>query len=839
MPPARGAAPAPFGLAVAAGLLAGVLWVQGLASLPEAAWQFAWAFAGLLLWWRGEWLRPLGAALVGIALAGAHGAAALQAQLPASLAGLPLEVEGLVIGLPTRHDDATRFLFTVTRGAGRASVLAGRTVRLGWFVEPPETPPTLEPGSRWRLRLKLRPPRGLVNPGGVDMERRALEQRIAATGHVLDPADARLISPGQGLDARRAGLSARIAAAVPGAGARFVQALALGDTRGLDDHDWEVLRATGLTHLIAISGFHVGLVAGFGALLGQGAWWLFPRLGRRLPRPQGAAVSALLMAAGYTALAGFALPTVRTALMIAVVAGARLLRRPLGTGNALALAAVAVLLADPLSVLAPGFWLSFLGVAWLLWCLPSGPGQGWWKPFLGAQAVAMLGLLPLGVWFFQQASLPGPLVNLVGIPWISLGVVPLALLGIALSPFSETAAALAWQAAATLMDALWWVLERIAAWPAALAWLPAPTPLAVALALLGVFWGLLPRGVPGRHLAPLLLLPLLWPALPRPPPGEVELVLVDVGQGLSLLVLTEHHALLYDAGPAPLRGVDAGETAVLPTLRALGVRRLDAVVVSHGDNDHAGGVPAVLASMPAATVYAPEGWARPGMHRCGRGGEWTWDGVRFRWLHPTPFFPYLRNDSSCVLRIEGAGASALLPGDIGRHVEARLARLPPAAIRSDLLVVPHHGSDTSSSLDFLAAVRPSLGLLPVGHDNRFGLPKPQVLARYDRYGVALLDSAGSGAIRLRLGRGGVQVLERWRQDHPRYWRHATPGGGTGYAIGDPPTAKVWRAGTDQSGRLGDGADYRAGRAGPGHHPRTLLEPAPQGSAAPGPGRGGP
>lgn len=839
MPPARAAAPAPFGLAVAAGLLAGVLWVQGLASLPEAPWQLAWGFAGLLLWWRGEWLRPLGAALLGIALASAHGAAALRAQLPAALSGLPLVVEGVITGLPARHEDGTRFLFTIVEAPGRAAPLAGRSVRLGWFVEPPGEPPELAPGSRWQLRLKLRPPRGLVNPGGIDVERRALEQRIAATGHVLDPEQARQLSSGQGLDAARATLSARIAAAVPGPGARFVQALALGDTRGLDEHDWEVLRATGLTHLIAISGFHVGLVAGFGALVGQGLWRLLPALGRRLPRPQGAALSALLMAAAYTALAGFALPTVRTALMIAVVALARLLRRPLGTGDALALAAVAVLLADPLAVLAPGFWLSFLGVAWLLWCLPGAPGQGWWRPFLGAQAVAMLGLLPLGVWFFNQASLPGPLVNLVGIPWISLGVVPLALLGIALSPFSDVAATLAWQAAAALMQALWWALERIADWPAALLWLPAPTPLAVALALAGVFWLLLPRGVPGRHLALLLLLPLLWPALPRPEHGEADLVLVDVGQGLSLLVLTEHHALLYDAGPAPVRGFDAGETAVLPTLRALGVRRLDALVISHGDNDHAGGAPAVTAAMPPAEVYAPEGWAGPAMRRCEQGGEWTWDGVRFQWLHPTPYFPYLRNDSSCVLRIEAGGATALLPGDIGRHVEARLAKLPAALIRSDLLVVPHHGSDTSSSLDFLAAVRPTLGLLPVGHENRFGLPKPQVLARYDRYGVALLDSAGSGAIRLRLGHGGVQVLERWRQDHPRYWRHATPGGGTGYAIGDPPTAKVWRAGTDQSGRLGDGADHRAGRAGPGHHPRTLLEPAPQGSAAPGPGRGGP
>ncbi|MDY0022748.1 ComEC/Rec2 family competence protein, partial [Arenimonas caeni] len=324
----------------------------------------------------------------------------------------------------------------------------------------------------------------------------------------------------------------------------------------------------------------------------------------------------------------------------------------------------------------------------------------------------------------------------------------------------------------------------------------------------------------------------------RPAQGEAELWLLDVGLGLSMRVLTETHALLFDAGPAPPRGMDFGEAAVLPALRALGVARLDGLVASHGDNDHAGGVPAVLAALPAGERWGPRGWAPPGWRACEAGQGWQWDGVRFTWLHPTPFFPYLRNDSSCVLRIEAGGASALLPGDIGRHVEARLAKLPAAQLRSELLVVPHHGSDTSSSLDFLAAVRPRLALLPVGHDNRFGLPRPIVLARYERYGAPVLDSAGSGAIRLRLGAGGVQVLERLRPDRPRYWRHA-PVGVTGYAIGGPPTTKVMRAGTDQGRRLGDGADRGAGDPGAGHHPGAVLEPAAQGSAAAGPGRGGP
>ena len=784
MPPARAVALAPFGLAVAASLLLGVLVVQRLPQLPPVAVSVLLALVGAGLWSRRGWPRMAGAALVGLALAALHGQSSLSQQWPAALSGQRVTLEGRVVGLPVGAPDALRFELRVTAGEGGAHALVGRKLRLGWYVRPPHLAPVIEPGSVWRLRAKLRPPRGLVNPGGFDFERRALEQRIAATGYVVEPDLARQLAPGAGLDHARSELSKRITAAVPGQQARFVTALALGDTRGLSDADWDVLRATGLTHLIAISGFHVGLVAGFGALLAQVLHRGVPGAGRRWPRPQASAAGALAFAAAYTALAGFALPTVRTLLMIAAVLAARLARRPQGLAQALAFAVIAILLADPLSVLAPGFWLSFLGVAWLAWCLPQASGEGAAKLFLQAQGVALLGLLPLSVWFFGQASLPGPLVNLVGIPWISLVVVPLALAGVGLSAVSDAAAELCWQAAGALMQWLWRALEHIAAWPVATVWLPEPSLPAVLLAMLGAFWLLLPRSSPGKPLAALLWLPLLWPAIDRPAPGEVDLVLLDVGQGLSLLVRTQQHDLLYDAGPAMPRGLDLGEAVVLPALRAHGVARLDALVISHGDNDHAGGAASVVLGLPTARVLAPAGWADEHMTPCRAGQSWTWDGVTFAFLHPPAHLPYLGNQSSCVLRIDAHGASALLPGDIGRHVEARLAKLPAAQVRADVLLVPHHGSDTSSSLDFIAAVRPLLGLVAAGQDNRFGLPKAIVLDRYARYRAPLLDSAGAGAIHLRLGPGGVRVLETMRQDRRRYWRGAGSGG-SGYAVGSP------------------------------------------------------
>lgn len=775
-------APTPLGLASAGALLAGVGVVQGLAHLPPVGVALCLLVLGAAAWTLAGWPRLVGTFLAGLALAVMHGQSAMALRLPAELSGREWLIEGRVLGLPIVEADAVRFELRVTAGHGAAARLVGRKLRLGWYVHAPDTVPVIEPGSRWRLKVKLRRPRGLVNPGGFDFERRALEQRIAATGHVVDAGSASRLAPGYGLDAWRGELSARIREAVPDPSSRFVSALALGDTRALDDHDWQVLRATGLTHLIAISGFHVGLVAGFGVLLGRCLYRLLPALARRCPRPQGCALAALGLAAVYTALAGFALPTVRTLLMIAAVLLARLLRRPQAPSQALAFALIVVLVVDPLSVLAPGFWLSFLGVAWLMWCLPGPSTSGLWRPYLQAQGIAVLGLLPASVWFFSQASLPGPLVNLVGIPWISLGVVPLCLAGLALAPVWAAAAAACWQAAAALMALLWRLLEWVAAWPAALAWLPEPTPAAIVLAMAGTFWLLLPRGVPGKGLALLLLLPMLWPRLDRPDHGEADLLLLDVGQGLALVVRTRNHVLLYDAGPAMPRGLDLGESVVVPALRARGLRRVHTLVLSHGDNDHAGGAAAVMAAFPPERVFAPEGWARTGMATCEAGQGWTWDGVSFRFLHPPRYFPYQRNESSCVLRIEAAGASVLLPGDIGRHVEARLAALPARQAAADVLLVPHHGSDTSSSLDLIAAVRPRLALLPVGHDNRFRLPKPVVLGRYARYGVVVHDTATSGAIGLRLGADGPGPVARLRQDRRRYWRDAGPDG-TGYAIG--------------------------------------------------------
>lgn len=769
-------APLPaLGIATACALLAGVLaclLLPGLVPWPLSALLLA---IGTGLWMRGGRRGVVAAVfLIGFALAGLHAQRSLAQQLPLSLERSDAIVTGRVVELPQVETARTRFRLRVDRDARQLPALRGRLLQLAWYDTADAPSPTrlsMRAGSHWRLPVRLRAPRGLRNPGGIDSEKHALVQRIAAQGHVRDPELVRQLQPPAGLDAWRDAMSRRIAFSVARPSSRFVRALALGDTRGLSDTDWELLRNTGLTHLIAISGFHVGIVAGVFALLAGLVWRLLPQLGRWWPRPLAAAMAAVLGAAGYAAIAGFALPTVRTLLMIAVVAALRISRRAMSAAQALALAAIAILLVDPLAALTAGFWLSFLGVGWLLWCLPAAGTRIWRdvaRGFLSAQGVATLGLLPLTVVLFGQASLAGPFANLLAVPWWSLVVVPLALLGTALEAIQAGLGAWSWQLASLAFDAPWPLFERLGRSPMSVWWLPEPHWYALPLAMLGAFWMLLPRGVPGKTLAALLLLPLLLPPRGQPEHGDAEVVLIDVGQGLSVLIRTAESAWLYDTGPAIKDGYDAGERAVIPALRALGVRRLDGLILSHGDNDHAGGAAAVLRAFPTGNVLAPEGVPLTGTQPCRAGVHWQVDGVRLRFLHPPRDFPYLGNEASCVLRIRARHGSALLTGDIGEVIERDLLRRYPRAVHSDVVLVAHHGSNGSSDAGFVDATDARVAVVSSGHGNRFGHPRPQVLARWRASGADVVDTGDGGAIRIRLQAGGPTVETR-RATHPRLW----------------------------------------------------------------------
>lgn len=770
--------------AVAVAILAGCLAVQTLPRLPPRWLDALLVGAGLAAMLPAMRFRQqrnlrvaawLAVVLVAFGWTAWRADIAMAARLPHALEKQDIVVTGVVTGLPRAQAGATRFDFDIhsARFGGRRVPVHGH-VRLSWYAGRRQAQPATRACETWHLKVRMKRPHGLVNPGGLDFERSALQKGIIATGYVRpDPDNARLRA-GRCVDGVRARIAGAVEAALPddAHAARLLRALSVGDESALDEHDWQVVRATGISHLIAISGFHVGLAAVFGALLVRVVWRLFPTLGLRLPRPLAEAAVAFPASLAYGALAGFGLPTTRTLVMIAVVAGWRLLKRGGGFAQGFALALGAILVVDPLAVLSAGFWLSFAGVALLAWTLSRGSGwRGHLKEIGLAPLLMTLALLPLTVWFFGQASLVAPLANLVAVPVISFVIVPIDLAGCALLFAWPWAGSMLLHACARLVDALWWLLQHLAAWPIAMQYLPSPSWLAFVLACIGAVWLLAPRGVPARALGALLLLPLCLPRIAVPAPSAFRATVIDVGQGLSVLVRTHDHALLYDTGARYPSGFDLGEAAVVPTLHALGVDRLDRLIVSHGDNDHAGGAVAVLAAYPGTPVWGGEPARGPvPMRQCHAGQHWQWDGVAFAMLSPPVPVELHGNDAGCVLLVTGAAGRLLLPADTSSRIEPAIMAAVPEGPPL-VLVAPHHGSRTSSSPAYLEALRPRFAIASAGYLNGYHHPAASVVARYASLGIPLLATPATGAVRMVFPADApphIVARERLRQWH--YWR---------------------------------------------------------------------
>ena len=715
----------------------------------------------------GAWLMPVALVLGAFIYASfcAHAVMSNRLQgVPAG--GAEFDVSATIVDLPKRIERQTRLSLRLEASAELGGV---RNVRVGFYGAAP-----LRAGERWQMRIKLRRPHGEVNPGGFDFERIAAANQIDAVGYIVKLGPR--IQPAQGIAALRERLSDQIAAAVPEPRERaLLQALSVGDTRGLSDADWDLMRASGITHLIAISGLHVTLLATLGAGFAYGFCWLFPNITRYLPRPQLCAAVGLLCATGYALLAGFGVPAQRTLLMLAALLLGILLKRVQSLWQGFALALLAVLLVDPLVVLSPGAWLSFSAVALLIIVFGQRfPRLGWWRELVAAQLLMTLGLLPLSLVFFGQAALAAPVANLVAVPLVSLVIVPLVLAATVLLLCAQAAlAAPLLKLAAVFWHWLLAFLTTISAPAVMTQYFAPPSAIALVLASAGVLLLFSPRGVALRSYAWLLLLPMLIPKLAQPiPSGEFRLTVFDVGQGLSALVQTTHHALLFDAGPGNPEGSNAGESVVVPSLRALGVNQLDLIMLSHADSDHAGGLAAVRRAF-ASPVSTSASDKISDSRACIAGQKWQWDGVEFTVLHPNPGLPYLANQSSCVLKIQGqtSAASALLPGDIDAVIESRLLRTQTAQLAASLLVSPHHGSAGSSSIEFLAAVKPSVVLYPTGYANRFDFPRQVTRDRVQGVGAQEHITGDSGALRAQFDVArGRWLVNSQRLADERWWR---------------------------------------------------------------------
>jgi competence protein ComEC len=522
---------------------------------------------------------------------------------------------------------------------------------------------------------------------------------------------------------------------------------------------------------MSISGLHVTLVSGLAAWLVSCGWRRFPAAVVRLPARKAAAAAAIAAALGYTLLAGFAVPAQRTFWMVSVVAAALWCGRIAAPARTLALALAVVVAADPWAPLAPGLWLSFGAVALIFYVSTHEWRIAQWGRMQWAITV---GLAPAVLLLFGQVSVAGPLANALAIPLVSVVITPLVLIAVVL-PFEFLLHAAAW-----LVEWLLAFLEWCAALPGALWQQHTPPVWAVALAVAGAAWILAPRGVPWRAGGLALMAPAFSLAPPTPAPGQAWITALDVGQGLAVLVRTANRALLYDAGPAYGPEADSGGRIVVPLLRAMGVRSVDLLVLSHEDIDHLGGALTLLETLEVRALASslaashPLHSLAPATGRCAAGMAWEWDGVRFEFLHPRPGAAVparaaRRNNQSCVLRVAAGASSMLLTGDIERAAE--LALLEKKISPSTILLVPHHGSRSSSSERFIAAVAPRWAIVPAGYRNRFGHPAREVLERYARAGVTLLRTDRDGAVSVVLDRHAARVTtERLRT--PRYWRRS-------------------------------------------------------------------
>jgi competence protein ComEC len=787
----------------------GVLALQQQAELPAAA-TIAWAALPLALalvalialavahfagGWRSRVAKraALASTVVLVALGGFHYAAwraelRLADALPGAWEGRDIELSGVVDELPQPSDRGPRFAFAVERIATAGAVVPSR-LSLAWYAgrgndEGLDAVPELHAGERWNLTVRLKRPHGTVNPHGFDVEAWLLENELRATGYVRESeANRRLDAfagrPTDYVSRLREEIRDRILRALearPYAG--VIAALAIGDERAIPEEQWRLFNRTGIGHLISISGLHVTFFATLMGTLAFGLWRRSHRLTLLLPARKAAAVFGVTAAFVYVLLAGFQVPAQRTLYMLAVAAAGLWVGRP-GTASAVWLWALAVVLAwDPWASLAPGFWLSFGAVGLLLY---TGVGRLGAGSTLGAAARAQwaitLGLVPLMLMLFQQISLVSPLANAVAIPVVTFVVVPLTLGSIVLPWDLLLVAAhqvFAWVAL---------LLEHLSALPSAVWQQHAPPAWGIVAGILGVLWLLAPRGVPGRVLGFVWLAPLALIVPLLPPPGAFRVTVLDVGQGLAVLVQTHAHALLYDTGPRFNETADAGDRIIAPVLRAAAIPRLDGMIVSHQDSDHSGGALSLLHTVPVAwlasslpddhVIVRGRGEGAEATERCIAGRRWTWDGVYFALLHPVAANyanPKLKaNDLSCVLWVGNANGSALLTGDIEARTEADLVRREGAALHADLLVVPHHGSRTSSTRAFIAAVAPDAAVFTPGYRNRFGHPRPEIVARYADALISTYRTDYDGALTFAFEPGASRLPRRERVAGRRYW----------------------------------------------------------------------
>lgn len=748
-------------------------WLVGLAGffMPPDIHQrlFLIIAAGILLLqrpFRGEGIKMLAGVLLGLAWAWSYWVHHAPLSIPAY--AQPVEVSVAVDSLPVRSSEA------VERLKVRAHIVQAPPAQADWVGAQVQVSAygkraaqwQPQAGEQWHLLLKLKPIHGWVNFTGFDYEAWAFQQGLqanAAVQRVLGKT-----SSGWHHELLRAAFQQKIASvwhASPFAG--LYDALTYGERSGITSQQWHLFQQTGTVHLLAISGLHLGMVAALGYGLFFWLWRAVPTLHSSIARPHFAALGMVVLATGYLVLSGMGIPALRAWVMVVLVALLLWRRRYWHPWALLALAAFVITLVHPPSVLSPGFWLSFVAVVLIFALLAYPPFKQWGriKQLLAVQLVLAIGLAPVVGYFFQQSAGLASVVNLLLVP-----LLPLILLGLALA----SGLALLWPAGAQTviagLDEVWqqlfWLMQHAASLfpPVALHW-----PLIAVAAWVLVVVGILVRW-PMAWTSTLLamgLASILLNQPVRPVWGGALVTVLDVGQGQAVVVETQDHVLVYDAGPKWGR-LDGGE-AVVSHLRAQGWSHIDRLVVSHNDIDHAGGAETMLASVPVRRLDAGQPEFLHGAQAC-TPQSWAWDGVYFAYLPCPPFTK--DNDRSCILKIWSGKAAMLMAGDLSARGERWVAQhVAPTQLKATWVLANHHGSATSNSAVWLDGVQPEQIAVSAGFGNYFHHPAASVKARWLARGLAVHCTGCEGALRYRLSPEGVQLLESARRAKKAVFRH--------------------------------------------------------------------
>jgi len=749
-------------IAAALSLLAGILLTQQLPSLPDSQWLILGGFgAGIMAWlryWRSVFF------VIGVLWVCAFATVRLADRLPAQLEGIELPVTGIIASLPDYDERRVSFDFIVTASKQKLP----SKLRLSWYY--PDQP--IKAGQQWTFTVKLKRPHGSFNANGADYERQLFISGIGATGYIRPTTKPVILgqeSARFSIQVWRQTITDRLTELLANhPSLPLIKALTIGDGSAIPQPQWEVFRQTGTTHLVVISGSHIGLIAGLVYFLVL-RLWAWTGILTRSPQ-QVAAVVALVVGVFYAALAGFFIPTQRAVIMLAVAMIAIIAQRNTQPLHILATALMIVLLIDPLAVLSAGSWLSFIAVSLIIYTVAGRLGKLKliWET-IKLNALMSLGLAPLTLLFFQQISLISPVANLVAVPVISFLVVPLALLAVVLMFISSTLAVGIFWLVDWLLQKLQWLLDSLAALPFATIHHAQPPIWMLGFAVLSMLILLAPRGMPARWLGAVLLLPLVFTETKRPATGDIELTLLDVGQGLSVVIQTAEHNLIYDTGAKFSADSDSGKNVLLPFLYQQGVHKIDQLIISHGDNDHIGGAKSLISGIPVEKLLTsvPEKLNAYQPVQCIAGQSWIWDSVLFTILSPDGQ-TNSDNNNSCVLQVQSAHGTALLTGDIEAQAEEWLVTTYGNRLKAEVLIAPHHGSKTSSTRAFLQTVQAKTILIPSGYRNQFGHPHDDVLTRYRDFNADWLNSADSGAITVSVKHGAWRIQAQ-RQTGSHYW----------------------------------------------------------------------